>query len=334
MELLNSNIEFKQDFINIVLVYFEVREAFLLETSNHINSYTPEESLSIIKDFIIKLQEKYSLSNSMYMTYDRLSDEDFPRYIITNKPLQKAPTNDKQLGKLLGFKCYGHEEYGNELIDRISGEIFAEDIVSDSKHEKLEYTKHEHKGDTKDEYTKSVWKEQIYVEVCEIVKTNIDELKLHLHKKCLLWNNIFDKLNIPVKFEYKTDIVVGTQTLSKNINSIEYVIKNRELYIDYFDNFSSDYIRDYVQSLFKEITVDDTVIDKEDLKFNDKQKNIHRIIKNLFYVCFEDKTSDSIFSFATENKQKDIIKHITTPKVIYSSKRDAVKDKVLKRIIQ
>jgi hypothetical protein len=102
------------DLLNLLLVKYGARKAFLLESSNFVGEEEyVKEILNIASDI------------GLCKTRDIISLEDHPRYWITKEKLNNIPETDEDIGDLLGMKNPGGEFY-DYTKKRLSLSIFEE----------------------------------------------------------------------------------------------------------------------------------------------------------------------------------------------------------------
>lgn len=86
--------------LNLLLVHYGGRNAFLLESANYTNSeYKIEDLLRILSE------------TSLHVVKDSTSLPDYPRYWVTKEKLKSKPETDEEIGQLLGMKNPGGEFY-------------------------------------------------------------------------------------------------------------------------------------------------------------------------------------------------------------------------------
>jgi hypothetical protein len=90
--------EISEFLLNLLLVKYEARKAYLFETANYKQKNT--------KDML-----QIALDNGLSIQKDLLSLDEFSRYWISKGKLYKIPETDEEIGFLLGMKDPGGEYY-------------------------------------------------------------------------------------------------------------------------------------------------------------------------------------------------------------------------------
>jgi hypothetical protein len=94
----SKNGEISDFLLNLLLVKYQARKAYLFETSNYKEKNT--------KDML-----QIALDNGLSIKKDVISLPEFPRYWISKGDLYKIPETDEEIGVLLGMKDPGGEYY-------------------------------------------------------------------------------------------------------------------------------------------------------------------------------------------------------------------------------
>lgn len=211
-----TNRRFMIEFINILLVWKKARTATLIETANDNVRNNIQNSLQIIFGFVKMINNIEP--NSLYITRDKISNERFPRYFISSNEIE-APDNDEEIGNLLDFYCSG-DDYGDYFVDRLKINIFAK-VYSNK-------------------YDYNVF--DIYTELCNTTTTDTKGLESNLLNKVYKFNNAMKSLSFSIEFYSKISIMRGLNTLIRKVlnNDIEFVVNNKNEYINFFNNFGSE----------------------------------------------------------------------------------------------
>jgi hypothetical protein len=162
------------------------------------------------------------------MVYDKLSLDNYPRFIVYNYKLDFYPKDDSEMGKVLGFFCATHD-YGNFMKDRIGLEIWID--------------------------VGGVEEYQVYAEVCEKELLNLRQVKEFLRNKVRLYNRVMKDLGFDIKFQGKIKLVTGILSLIEKVKEkdIEYISKNFSEYNNYFYNFGNGELHQYILKNFDSI---------------------------------------------------------------------------------
>lgn len=149
--------------INLILVAYDARPATLLEFTS-IRDTTEWDAMTLVIDSVISYLK-------LHKYQDRLSPN---RFFVSKFPLNKLPSNDRQIGILLGFDCAGHE-YDNMNVTRIIGDIY-----------------------------ESTTGNSLYSEVCEERKTDQSVIISSLNKKVNKFDSVMIQLGLKYRFKYTT----------------------------------------------------------------------------------------------------------------------------------
>lgn len=215
------NKPFMTEWINILLVWTDGRNATLIETANWVDLRGDiQTNLKVVFDFVELLNSKNNQvqtnydTNILYLKYDDFSLENFPRYFITNKPLKKSPDNDRDIGKILEMYCYDFD-YSNFYIDRLGFNINA--FVGNKK-EKFE----------------------IFAELCD-KRINPQDIFTHYRNRIERMNESMNKINFNISFDFEYKIMYGLDTLYDKIldNDLEFIHEKYSEYYNLIDNFGS-----------------------------------------------------------------------------------------------
>lgn len=186
--------------LNCILVFHGGREAFLLETSNHLRDYGVPEAWQYTRELASKL--------NLFFTSTDDGVGSFPRALVTKHPLNSSTFTETDLALLLGFYCAGHQ-FSNQNITRISFSI------------------HELSTNT-----------SLMAEVCEFSKTQKDEMERKYTERVSSWNAIISSYLPDCRVVMKVSIS-NPMKLRLNAairENISYIMENREEYAEDLEN--------------------------------------------------------------------------------------------------
>jgi hypothetical protein len=186
--------------VQIILVTYGARKAFLFESSN----FTGEgrQPVNDLK-FVISVVNRYGGDLKLTM---QDGTHVLKRYFVTKKSVPvKTKSSDEEIAALLGFYCKGHD-YSNQNKQRISASISL-----DSKHD-------------------------IYAEICETQKIDLKKFEFHVKNKTNNFNLILKKFGMHATVKF--DNMIPETILLKNLKAgdLDYVKKNMDKYIDILEN--------------------------------------------------------------------------------------------------
>ncbi len=193
-----SNRELYSFLMNVLLVYYEARPAYLLETSEFVHlsdKYKANDLLDIIKD------------QGLFAKKDILSLEEYPRYWVTKKKMLSIPRSDKKIGEWLGMKDPGNDYYDYKK-KRLSLSII--ETTTDS---------------------------NITTEILLGDKNDIENIE-HAEQRIKRFNEQMIQHDLPYRFIYVFNQDDGTIKRLQELKSknIKYMIENKQDYINDFYN--------------------------------------------------------------------------------------------------
>jgi len=181
------------DFLfNLLLVLHDGRKAYLFESSN----FTQMSDKRNIDD-LLKIAKDYGL----FVQQDTVSLDDYPRYWIVKEKLDKIPSTDKTIGKLLDMKDPGGD-YSNYKDKRLT--LYINESTKD-----VNITTEILKGDKED-------------------KENID----HAKNRVDTFNGIMIDLDLPYRFSYLFEQDDGSLKRIKELKMkhMKYIQENMKYY--------------------------------------------------------------------------------------------------------
>lgn len=199
-EIQNTTPQILDSFINIYMVYYGYRQASLIEPANY-----KDGSYKKLFPIIKKL--------NLYYSYDRAY-----RILVTKRPVLPV-TDDKILGKLLGFHCYNHN-YSDLSVDRVGGSIKINDNIT------------------------------VYAEVCEYSKLNIKRFKKHLQNLADNYKKLVPLFTVSVHLQKNDSYKTRFQKFKAN--DMNYIKTHIDDYNnDLFNEFTSEWEEIEAEDLMK-----------------------------------------------------------------------------------
>ena len=216
---------FTEVILNLLLVCYGVRPAFLYEEANYIkyNINCTQLFIRLVEDIndigCLKLKTKKDTFTRIFVYLDDESrSKIYPEIYPVDNIIETNPdsvNNDREIAKMLDFNCIDHDNYRSNEIDRISIHVNVNNI-----------------SDKNNTYN-------IKAEACEASKFNQKEAEdkyLEFQKKI---NNIINEYN----FEcfYKITYLFNSQTKLDMLKS-----KNIEFILEYLDEYLEDLENYYI----------------------------------------------------------------------------------------
>ena len=199
------------------------------------------------------LIEKNNFSKTEQDTFSKTPDLVSYRYYVTKTNIT-TPKRQSKIATLLGFYCKNHD-FSNTSLKRVSLEIL--------------------EVNTND---------QIYVEVGEYNKVNINDLVEFGKNKCELWNSIMKKLSFPYSFTTNIEIIEPIENFMSRYNEIEFVKNNLEEYgnILYNDFVRTSTFVENIELIIEYFDIFVFIMDKINEKIIDKLFDKYRYPSNGF----------------------------------------------------
>ena len=209
--------------LNLLLVHFGARQAFLLETSNLDRSLKMARLEEIIKRLrsadvhvyldpisVGGLEEKYKPymgKELIHKGFPTVSEEEYPRFWVTRSDKKiKIPITDEEVGKLLGMKDPGGEYYdftkkrtSLSIMEKGTGlEITAELLMG---------------GDE-------------------------EENKMFAREKVKSFTDVMKQLDLPYRFRAEIKVNDGTTIRARELaqGNTKYVVENQKEYLNDLTN--------------------------------------------------------------------------------------------------
>jgi hypothetical protein len=208
--------------VNVTLVYYNERDAFLYESTNFKNN----------TQFIYKLVEMFNNNGAKFKIKN--DEYTFPRFLVykedswIDKDLEKNPDNirdDSSLAKYLGFQCVGHD-FSNYWESRITVSFFVENP----------------------KYNKRA---NIVTEVCEINKIPKNEIERIAFEKLERFNSVLKQYDLKVTVDITVDQGVNSRIKKVDEKNIVYIRDNIDDYTNdienEYGNFDKTYTYQYLE---------------------------------------------------------------------------------------
>lgn len=271
-----SSHSISEQYINILLVDNDARDATLLEYSNvlweHRNNKNNIDNINTYKQYIKKFLNL--CRNRLYIKYDNLSIPDYPRYFISKNEIKEDVQTDEQIGKILDMHCYDKFPSNMQDVKTITGIIYC--------------------NFNNQQYS-------LFTEVCVYNKVNEDNFINIINNKAEEWNKTLQNIN--KEFNVNTNFIIK---LSQNKyyeildnDDKKTIMENKNVYEDYAYNSQfielgditskllnkEDNIKDYEWQFFKDI-MKFTKKDDEDFQSSmmGGNNNYHNIYKFIIII--------------------------------------------------
>jgi len=283
-----NNVDFTEIILNLLLVCYGVRFAFLYEETNY-----GEKSTSIFLKIVDRInsigclklkttQDKHRFPR-IFVYLDKESREKInPTIYPVDDIIEKNPNFvniDNEIAKILDFYCIGHINYGSSKINRVSITV---NIKNKSVEDKI--------------YT-------IKTEVCEKDKFNIEEAKKKYLEFVKKINDVIEKYNY-ISY-YRFENIFSDQHKLKMLESkdSEFILNNLNKYLSDLNNH---YISDDVE-LEKSITY------KKFIDINNTIKNDKEFIflVDIYKKCIDKKFDSFYYGANSYDKLKKVSKKLS-----------------------
>ncbi len=224
----------KYDFIlNIFLVKYDARKAYLFEWSNYSNMSREKCEECEVSSFL-----KIISSLGLHYDLDPQSIPGYPRYFVSKEKLKNIPDDDEQIGQLLGFKDPGGNFY-DYTQKRIT--LYIKEVI-----------------------TGVCIITEILSPLRNIHDTDVQE---HAREKVDSFNKVMCQLNMPYHFIYEIEEKDGSIKRLEELKkmNLKYIDENKEYYIEYdLENsvLPEDAENNYIINIFKKCLSDKNLLSK------------------------------------------------------------------------
>ena len=189
--------------INVVIVHLGGRPACLVESADYHSDHR-----RWVRDW--RLIQRLAVEVlGLHITQDEIGHPDYPRYIVSSKKIQQAPTNHQALGRLLGMTWTG--QFYNFKMPRWSMTI----------------------------YTTPPPTINLFTQV--VVGSSIAAHRQAIHRMCRRWQRLWDRHTGAFggfEFHVGVDHDPGTmERMARLLTDAEYVRANTGQYVNDVQNF-------------------------------------------------------------------------------------------------